>query len=132
MKAGIDLGTTLVKAAWMKDGQYQLVSTADSSLEEIAQRMKREGVIDVSLAGINVTDDRLKSLSSFNILPQEKQTVETEIATQSSGVKELLKMAGNNLENYLLVSIGSGTSYTTVNKNQTIHEDQEILLAEKQ
>jgi len=122
MRAGVDLGTTLVKAAWMRDCQYQFASTADSSLEDIAKRMKRESVTDLSLAGINVTADRLKSLSDFNILPQDEQTVEAEITTQSSGVKELLKMAGSNLENYLLISIGSGTSYTTVNGNQTIHE----------
>ncbi len=123
MKAGIDLGTTLVKTTWMNNGQYQFASTADYSLEEITQRMKVDGVVDVVLAGINVTDDRIKALSNFNILPQEEQTVKTEIATQSAGVKELLKMSGNNLENYLLVSIGSGTSYTTVNGNQSIHEE---------
>ncbi len=123
MKAGVDLGTTLVKVVWMNNDQYQFASTADSSLEKIAKRMKKDRVTDLALAGINGTADRLQSLSNFTILPQDEQTVKTEITTQSSGVKELLKMTGSNLENYLLVSIGSGTSYTTVNPNQTIHEE---------
>lgn len=121
MKAGIDLGTTLVKAAWMKDGQYQLASTADSSLEDITQRMKNEGVKDISLTGINWTSERISTLAEFNLMADGEQTVETEIATQAAGVKELLKTQGNNLQNYLLVSIGSGTSYATVTKDNLVH-----------
>ncbi len=121
MKAGIDLGTTLVKAAWMKDGQYQLASTAESSLEDITRRMQNDDVKDISLTGINWNLERISTLAEFNLMPDGEQTVETEIATQAAGVKELLKTQGNNLENYLLISIGSGTSYATITKDNLEH-----------
>lgn len=111
MKAGMDFGTTLVKAVW-NNGNYMLASTAEQSLDEIIAMMKKDGVRQINAAGINTA-----VFEGFEIYRKSGDIIQNEIEMQAKGAKELLRISGNPLEKFLIVSIGTGTSYTFVDKS---------------
>ncbi|MFC1697557.1 hypothetical protein ACFL1H_04450 [Nanoarchaeota archaeon] len=108
MKAGVDLGSTLVKAVWKTD-EYNYISSADYGVVGIIIKLKSEGVKDIKYSGIGL--DNLKYFDDFNLSKAKGDQIENEIKFQANGTKELLK---ENINNYLIVSIGTGTSYTFV------------------
>ena len=108
MKAGIDFGTTLVKAVWKK-GDYRFASTAEMPLEQIIENMKSDSIRKVHAAGINNT-----LINDFEVYRTSGDQVQNEIELQAKGAKELLSLSGHRLEKFLIVSMGTGTSYTFV------------------
>ena len=54
MKAGIDLGCSLVKAAWEVDGEVKYASTDDTNLflENIIDLMRKDGIKKVNSIGL--------------------------------------------------------------------------------
>jgi len=114
MKAGVDIGSSLVKAVWIKEEGYKLFSTADTPLEEIAQELKEDGIKRINVVGIGSHADYFKD---FDIKTTEGDKIENEVRLQARGVKKMLE---NPDISFLLVSIGTGTSYTLVKGEKVI------------
>ncbi len=115
-KAGIDFGLTNVKAYWVNkkgDGEEEMfLSTAEVSRSSLASVLAHSGVTNLCAAGNGLEH-------GFKNFRQERlagSLFETEICTQAVGARHLLErqpshpVLGNK---YYLVSIGTGTSYTT-------------------
>lgn len=118
MKAGIDFGTSLVKAVWMHGEGYKFVSTADGPLDEIVQQMKNDQVRELHIAGIGYSKDSYEQFGEFELRVKEGDPIENEVMLQSGGAKRLLEIEGYPLPQFLLVSMGTGTSYTLVTKEK--------------
>jgi type II pantothenate kinase len=117
MKAGLDIGSSLVKAVWMNGGKYRYASTADAPLEQIARQMSEERVTHLNLAGIG---NKAACLERFSFSATDGDIIENEVRLQAKGTKHLLEMQGYTLDEFLLVSIGTGTSYTLVKNSGEI------------
>lgn len=113
MKAGIDRGTTLTKFAWLDDGRLQLFSTANARPESILDEMRAAGIVRARTVGIG------QGPAASGIIEERASgdPIADEIALQAAGVRRLLGDAAP--EEFLLVSIGTGTSYTFVTKDGT-------------
>jgi len=103
MKAGVDFGSSLVKAVWMNDGQFRFSSTADVELEEIARQLSDDGVKKIHLAGIGYSDDYAKYLKDFEVITAEGDPITQEKKLQVRGAKELMRSQGENIRNFILV-----------------------------
>jgi len=114
MKAGVDFGTSLVKAAWMNDGRFRFSSTADAKLEEIARQLSDDGVRKINLAGIGYSDAHTKYFKDFEVRTAEGDPIENEVRLQAEGTRRLLEDSGHREDSFLVVSIGTGISYTLV------------------
>jgi len=117
MKAGVDFGTSLVKAVWMNDGKFRFSSTADTGLEEIAKQLSADGVRRVHRAGIGYSDDCAGYFKNFEVRTAEGDPIENEVRLQAEGTRRLLENDGYQGDSFLVVSIGTGTSYTLVTKD---------------
>ncbi len=109
MKAGVDLGSTSLKVVY-DDGGLKFLSSHEISVDDIVRSMKTAGVTEVKAAGIG--DGSI--LSDFKVKRNRWDPVANEVKLQALGVKKFLKMQGKSLDKFLLVSVGSGTSYTLV------------------
>ena len=118
MKAGIDFGASLVKSVWMKSNEYKFYSTADSTLEEIKYHMETDGISTINIGGIRYNKNLENELKNFKINKLEGNVIENEIKIQSKGVKKLLENELYKEKDFLLVSVGTGTSYTMVSENK--------------
>lgn len=114
MKAGADFGTSLVKVVWMKDGQYRLYSTADVPLEGIVRQMEDEGVRSINVAGIGFSERHYGLFNGFELKTNQGESIDNEIALQAEGARRLLGNEGLQVKAFLLVSVGTGTSYASV------------------
>ncbi|HTM68346.1 MAG TPA: hypothetical protein VL426_03535 [Candidatus Binatia bacterium] len=108
MKAGIDRGTSRIKAVWRKaDGEYGYLASSDA--DEVAVALVANGVTHARVTGIGgwPSSDRIE------ITRCTDDPVADEIALQADGAR---KMFGRDLPpgGFLLVSVGTGTSYTMV------------------
>lgn len=107
MKAGIDIGSTLIKIAFQKGKQVKLVSSADYSISQLAKILKKNKITQANIAGIGNLPKEFKFLK----INRNKDLIKNEIKIQVKGLKKL----NNKLpKNYILVSIGTGISYTVV------------------
>ncbi|MBT5022070.1 hypothetical protein HOK51_06675 [Candidatus Woesearchaeota archaeon] len=123
MNAGIDFGTTFTKAVWKaKDkDEYRFYSTAENQLEEIINQMKADDITQIYAAGINYKCAK-KLKKEFKIIKNGEDKIQNEICLQVDGVRKLLNLKNKNktLDEFLIVSIGSGTSYTLVRENKKL------------
>src|SRR3989344_1390796 len=112
-KAGVDFGSSLVKVVWKENNSYQYLSTVDCSLKKIAYSMAQADVTQINVAGIGYSPERAKEFSSYGMKVKvfEGDPIKNEIDLQAKGTRQLLEQKINN---FLLVSIGTGTSYTLV------------------
>ncbi len=117
MKAGIDFGSSLVKAVWKEEGNYQFFTTADSPLEALPARLRIAGITEITAAGIGFEKDS-SYFSDFTVDRSTENLIEEELALQVTGVKTLL--SPHQLDTFLLVSLGTGTSYTFVDNEKII------------
>ncbi len=115
MGAGIDFGTTLVKAVWEAVNGYRFLSSADHDPEAIGRQMTMDGVTRINIAGRNTPPSYFNRFETK--LPCGKR-IEAEIKTQALGARKLLEEQENPLEDFLLVSIGTGTVYAKVSAKQ--------------
>jgi len=124
MKAGLDLGTTLIKICYKKNNKYYFDSFNYQEVNKLAKLLKKESIDEINIVGINKIPQQLKSIqiknegtnpdSCLQINKSRQNLIQNEIKTQVKGLKKLSRLP----QNFLLVSIGTGTSYTRVNKNK--------------
>lgn len=118
MKAGLDFGTTLVKAAWRPQDKFEYLTSKRQEPKDLLVYLKNQGVTHISITGINHRKySSLLTDFSIESLPSPKELIEKEIELQVQGTRYLIHEQNLNLENFLLVSVGSGTSYTHVTKD---------------
>jgi len=117
-KAGVDFGSSLVKAVWVENGFKQYFSTADCSLKKIAYSMAQADVTQINVAGIGYSPERVQEFVSYGMKVKsfEGDAILNEIQSQAHGARQLLE---EHIDNFLLVSIGTGTSYTSINGENT-------------
>ena len=111
MKAGVDFGTSLVKAVWKNGEEYRFSSTADTELEEITRQLSDDGVRRIHLAGIGYSAAHAKYFKDFEVRTAEGDPITQEKKLQVKGAKELMRHQGKEMNHFILVSIGTGTSY---------------------
>jgi len=122
MKAGLDVGSSLVKAVWKRGDDYHFASTADYSLQSILTSMKHDGVQDILRVGNGLLSEESlthtidQAGAHFNVRSLPGDPIDNEICLQASGARELLKDERQPLDSFLLVSVGTGTSYTFVSQ----------------
>jgi pantothenate kinase len=121
-KAGVDLGSTLIKFAWEEIGgngknRIRFASTANRKVSQIVKDLTSVGVTSAFGTGINRTKDKI--LEPIAVLWLGGDPIENEIRVQADGARKLLEMMGKSEEvkEFLLVSVGTGISYTTVYRN---------------
>ena len=111
MKAGIDFGSSLVKAAWIRDGQFRFASTANVKLEELTRQLSDEGIKQINLAGIGYSNAHSNYFREFELRKAKGDAIKLEKKLQVEGIQKLMRDQGENITNFILVSIGTGTSY---------------------
>lgn len=115
--AGVDVGCSLTKVAFKDEkGAWVFYSTADHSAEWIAERLLEEKITRLNVCGLNHVPDAFQCFEIRRSPSDAAAKIAEEIKLQSAGAKELLRQSGNRLDEFLLVSVGTGTSYTFVNK----------------
>ena len=114
-KAGMDIGSSLTKVVWEVEGKYCFRSTADKSIDEILEELKENQIKDLYISGIGTPDNEL--FNEFSVWKPKGDLIQNEIELQAEGSQKLLELGETPLEKYLLVSLGTGTSYTSINKN---------------
>lgn len=119
MKAGLDFGSSLVKAVWVEQGFYQYLSTADCSLQKLAYQMAQADVTHINVAGIGYFLERVQDFASYGmkIKSFEGDPIQNEIELQAKGARQLLANGKYQGKEFLLVSVGTGTSFTLVREN---------------
>lgn len=118
MKAGVDFGSSLVKAVWMNNGNYRFSSTADFGIDELTRQLYDDGVRKINIAGIGY-DRHAEYFKQFQTNIPEGDPIQNEINMQADGARQLLKNEGYQGNRFLLVSIGTGTSFAIVTDNET-------------
>ena len=115
--AGIDFGATLTKIAFQIPGQrgLALFSSADHSLTELSRILRRYDITHANTVGIG---QRPKELQWLTIQQPAHNQVQHELMNQVAGVRQLSTLP----KSFLLVSIGTGTSYTHVSGARIIPE----------
>ena len=123
-RAGIDFGTTLTKVAWLEDdGTYRFLSTAGPfeviddwkpandppPHERVGDMLWREGITRAHAIGIGP-----RRFDRISLIEFAGDPIENEIRLQSDGARRLLALEGQSLNSFLLVSVGTGVSYTRV------------------
>lgn len=119
MKAGVDIGTSLTKVAWgLEDGRYQFASTAEWDADVLVKTLREEdGVTDVFLTG-NGKQRIDWHEEGFRVSRMAGRQLGSEFIMQANGARRLLPLMDVEADNFLLVSIGTGTSYTFVTKDE--------------
>ncbi|HTK05478.1 MAG TPA: hypothetical protein VL500_07870 [Candidatus Eisenbacteria bacterium] len=113
MKAGIDLGTTAVKIAWRNEDASHGFLSLDHD-DDIAGRLAGMGITKLRSTGIGG-----RPPAGFDASGPSGDPIEDEIAVQADGVRRLFGLQDGPRGDFLLVSIGTGTSYTLVPKEGT-------------
>lgn len=108
-KAGVDCGTTLAKFAWEEDGELRLASTADRAVDDIIAEMVAAGVTHARVTGIG-TEPVAGSIIATR---GTGDPIGDEVERQAEGARLLLKES-DGPDSFLLVSVGTGTSYASV------------------
>lgn len=109
MKAGIDCGTSRIKAVWQHtDGLHTYASSSEGT--DIAACLRRNGITRLRATGIGG-----RPPEGFAVSGPAGDPLEDEIALQADGVRRLLgAMKDGPTGDFLIVSVGTGTSYTLV------------------
>jgi len=117
MKCGIDVGSTLIKAAVPAIGGIKFLSTKDMSKETLIQKLISMGVTHANVTGIGVYDLPFKFARAMG------NPVANEVRTQLIGTRYLLKswnytdyceVPALTPKDYCLIAMGTGTSFTNV------------------
>lgn len=126
--AGVDAGSSLTKVAFKNDdGNWIFLSTADHNPAAIARELANRGITKLNVCGINKLHPAFQNFK-INRLPGDP--IDNEIKIQANGAREMLRDGGYDTKKFLLVSIGTGTSYTFVQKKPQPDFLSAILSAE--
>lgn len=113
MQAGFDIGSTLIKVVWQEDGQWQFDSTAHQPLDILLRNLQRKQVSRLHITGIGL--NHVPLIKGFELRKRKGDAIMAELLNQVAGVNYLLAQQNkSHVQDYLLVSIGTGTSYTRV------------------
>lgn len=118
MYAGLDFGSTLTKAVWRDDDGLRYLSTADVSRHEFFGKLVEAGVKTAYRTGIGFPS--VPSGLGIDVLgPPPSEAIAEEIRLQALGAAQLLKdgFSPSLYPPFLLVSVGTGTSYTRVTRD---------------
>lgn len=115
MRAGIDVGSSIIKTVTAHPDGYKYRSTRTMTKEKLVEALAQDGVDEVLATGIGVYDLPFPHSEVRNAHPL------SEIQMQVFGVEEILKNQGNHISEYCLVSIGTGISYTNVEVDYHAH-----------
>lgn len=65
MKAGFDVGSTLIKAVWQEDGQWQFDSTAHQPLDVLLRKLQKKRITQLHITGIGL--NHLPLINGFEL-----------------------------------------------------------------
>lgn len=118
MKCGIDVGSTLLKAALYDEvnDNHIYLSTSNFSKEVFIERIKDLSPTQFATTGIGVYD--LPFELSY---PRDKDLIGSEIILQAKGAQRLMSFEDIDNSNFGLISIGTGISYTHCQADKTTH-----------
>lgn len=109
--AGIDCGTTLVKAFWTHGtAERSVAAQYGEQVNDLIGRLKSEGVRRVRLIGTGIRHFPRTDFDAADIAPG----ISDEIALQADGARWLLARNGSILETVLVAAVGTGISYAYV------------------
>jgi type II pantothenate kinase len=112
VRAGVDCGTTLKKLVWSDDdGLHYAIHWTDESLAETIQQKGITTVARTGIRSLGALPERVRVVE----FPGDK--IEVELKLQIAGARALLKATHGDVSNFLLVSIGTGVSYSRVAPN---------------
>lgn len=110
--AGVDVGTTLVKFCWQgDDGLRTLMSTSTYPIADIIKCLRQDSITHLHIVGIGRPP---LEISEFKWKRAGGDPFVSEVILQAKGAKQLLAEQGKSINQFLLVSIGTGISYTFV------------------
>lgn len=111
MKCGLDVGSTLIKAALYdeKVGNHVFASTKSITKDQLVIRLRELGVTELAVTGVGQYD-----LPFPITVPRSEDTIRTEIELQAKGARKLMEWDGTPNDHFGMVSIGTGTSYSHV------------------
>lgn len=113
MKAGFDIGSTLIKVVWQEDNQWQFDSTAHQPLDILLRNLQKKQITQLHVTGIGL--NHLPLIKGFELRKRKGDAIMAELLNQVAGVNYLLAQQNqSHIQDYLLVSVGTGTSYTRV------------------
>lgn len=114
--AGIDYGSTLIKAFWHDGTTHRIRSVEGSAIgrADLLRSLTDDGVSHLRVTGIGAPDF---SAPGFSLLPADIG-VDDEIARQAHGTRWLLNTASTPLNKMLVAAVGTGVSYTSVSGNK--------------
>jgi pantothenate kinase len=109
--AGLDCGSTLMKAVWQTPGrEFRYRTTRANEPLLTWAEMKADGVKCIRLVGIGNPDVPVHG--GFVFIEPEQNVVEDEFRLQAKGVRVLIRRAGWPAGGFYLVSLGTGVSFT--------------------
>lgn len=120
--AGIDWGSTLIKAYWRKNDEDRYV-TADryataggiAYMAGLTHEMHEDGIRRVRLTGIGGGTFAGHLEEGFDVVRASAGAIDDEIQLQAAGTRLLMERRGWAPKKMLIASIGTGVSYTKVN-----------------
>lgn len=108
--AGIDFGSTLVKAYWRADGREQYGTADDADgVEALTREMRLDGVRTLRLTGTGAHAAVVRLIERFPRVHAKADAVDDEIRLQALGTRLLLGEAPRKL---IVAAVGTGVSYT--------------------
>lgn len=113
MKAGFDIGSTLIKVVWQEDNHWQFDSTAHQPLDILLRNLQKKRISHLHITGIGL--NHVPLIKGFELRKRKGDAIMAELLNQVAGINYLLAQQNkSHVQDYLLVSIGTGTSYTRV------------------
>ncbi len=110
--AGVDFGASLIKIAWRSGvNTFGTASTLHSLNAELVQKLLDAEVTHLARVGGN---PHKYWFPAFDHLPLPEDRIAHELECQVLGVAKLLEEFDGHPKNFLLVSVGTGVSYTRV------------------
>ena len=114
--AGIDFGSTLIKAYWQKDGADCFATLAHKDgLAELWKRLERDGVTRLRLVGAGARSQARPP--GFTTVQAGPGAIDDEIRLQALGARYLMGKAPRRM---LVASIGTGVSYAKVSGRKAV------------
>ena len=116
-RAGLDCGSTLIKAYWRADGQDRFATTGGAApLTDVLRRMRDEGVRTLRIAGAESAGMIDVLRRCFAVIPGGRDAVDEEIRLQAAGTRRLMGDAAP--KKLLIASIGTAVSYTVASRGK--------------
>ncbi|MBI2056179.1 MAG: hypothetical protein HYT37_02270 [Candidatus Sungbacteria bacterium] len=118
IRVGIDCGTTLIKFVWRDDrqGGYNFATSgSDRELKAVIKKLQGLGVTQANSLGIGSHP----CLDAFELIRMRGNPIALELYVQALGAKRLLTLYNKKFSasEFVLVSIGTGTSYVVLGAN---------------